>query len=400
MKKAFLFLSFIFGTTHCFAQVVINTKGTKVVIDSSKWKSTGADIYFKNTGKVGIGTTAPSTQLHTTSGVRFQGLGTNITDTKIVTTDALGNLNTRLLSSLPNNVDSTTATNGLNLLGKNVQLGGNLTQATTINNNANVFTIATGGAALNITGLTTGASTDSLVTINTTTGKINRVNLSALNKKDSTTASNGLTLVGKDVRLGGNLTEPTTINSNNNFLTFETGGTPLIINGLPNGLSTDQFVVQDIASGQLKTIGAADIQTKIAETADLVGTQVLTNTFANINLATTVISDPGYTVTPTTITIVNAGTYRITYRVSANVTNNVNAGGEFRLVAGGTTVIPGTSGFTYHNNANTSQGTTTVVVVLPIPANTPLSLQGRTYSTTGTLRLTANGSSFLVEKIR
>ncbi len=56
-------------------------------------------IYVNSSGNVGIGTTAPSTQLHTTGGVRFGGLVAD-TQTTAVMTDLNGNLSTRALGSL------------------------------------------------------------------------------------------------------------------------------------------------------------------------------------------------------------------------------------------------------------------------------------------------------------
>ena len=49
--------------------------------------------------------------------------------------------------------DSTTADNGLTMTAKNIQLGGSLIQSTTLTQNSQILTIATGGSALNITGL-------------------------------------------------------------------------------------------------------------------------------------------------------------------------------------------------------------------------------------------------------
>jgi hypothetical protein len=320
------------------------------------------------------------------------------TDSLVTVNTTTGKIN-RINASLFNKNDSTTSNNGLTLTGKNVQLGGNLIQATTITNNANPLTIATGGAALNITGLTAGASTDSLLTINTTTGKINRINIPNLNKVDSTTASNGLTLLGKDVKLGGKLIEATTIFNKTNALTFATEGAPLNITNLPSGSVTDSLLVQNDVTGQLKKLNISELQTKMAQVIDIFGTQTLTTTFANLNLGLSTIVDPEFTVAGGAITVVNAGVYRITYRVTANVTTNINSGGEFRLAIGGVQ-IPGSLGYTTHYNGNTSQGTTTVILNAPLPANTTVALQGRRYSTTGTLVLTANGSSLLIEKIR
>jgi hypothetical protein len=397
MKKIYLFLLIFSCAMQSIAQEIINQKGTKVTIDSSKWKLSGNDIFFKNSGNIGIGTNIPSAQLHTTSGVRFQGIGINTTDTKILTADAAGNITTRLLSSLPTNIDSTISNNGLTLTGKNIQLGGNLIQATTITNNANPLTIETGGTALNITGLTSGASTDSLVTVNTTTGKINRISISTLNKIDSTTSNNGLTLTGKNIQLGGNLIQATTITNNANPLTIATGGTALNITGLPGGATTDSVVVINNATGQLRKI--INTQPSLVEIFDVAGTQTLNTTFNNLILSTTTIADAGYTTASGVVTVTNAGLYRITFRATVNVTNNVASGAEFRLTNGGV-AIPGTLGYTFQQNSNRPQGTVTVVKILSLAANSTISIQGRRYSPAGNLTLTANGSSLLIEKIR
>lgn len=105
------------------AQQVITAKGTKVTIDSSKWMISGNDIYYKNSsGKVGIGTTSPQEQLHTTGGVRFAGIGTNTTDTKILTSDNSGNVTTRLFSSLLSG-NALTSLNGLSASSQTFSIG-------------------------------------------------------------------------------------------------------------------------------------------------------------------------------------------------------------------------------------------------------------------------------------
>ena len=172
-------------------------------------------------------------------------VGVSATDSLVTVQNGLVRKIAPINTFIINRPDSTTASNGLNLNGKDVRLGGNLTQATTINSNANALTFATGGTALNITGLPVGtAATDSLVTVqNGLVRKIAPINSFIVNRPDSTTASNGLNLNGKDVRLGGNLIQPTTINSNANALTFATGGTALNITGLPNGTAaTDSLI--------------------------------------------------------------------------------------------------------------------------------------------------------------
>jgi hypothetical protein len=302
-------------------------------------------------------------------------------------------------SFLINRNDSTTATNGLNLVGKDVRFGGNLTQATTITNNSNALTFATGGAAFNITGLAAGANTDSLVTINTSTGRLNRINLSHLNKSDSTTANNGLSLTGKNIQLGGNLLQPTTVTSNAQPLTIATGGTAFNITGLPSGASTDSLVTINNTTGQLRKIPAPNLQGSLVELFDGAGTQTLTNTFTNLTFGTTTIADAGYTIAAGTVAISTAGLYKITYRVTVRVTNNTASGCEFQLTNGGV-ALPGTLGYTFQQNNNRSQGTVNVVKLVNLTAGSNIAVQGRRYSTAGNLTLTANGSSLLIERIR
>lgn len=103
MKYTLLICILFFYTVNAIAQVVIDPKGTKITIDSSKWKISGINIYNKNSGNLGIGTTNPTAKLHTTGDLRFEGIGTNTINTKILTADALGNITTRLFSSLLSN---------------------------------------------------------------------------------------------------------------------------------------------------------------------------------------------------------------------------------------------------------------------------------------------------------
>ena len=65
MKKVFLAGILFCAALNSMAQVVITPKGTRISIDSSKWTISGANIYNKNSGNVGIGVTVPTAQLHT-----------------------------------------------------------------------------------------------------------------------------------------------------------------------------------------------------------------------------------------------------------------------------------------------------------------------------------------------
>lgn len=112
MKKLLIIACLSLFELNTFGQVIIGPKGTKISLDSSKWKLDGNNIFNKNPGKIGIGTSTPTSQLHTTGDVRFEGLGTNVENTKIVTTDASGNITTRLLSNMLSG-NAVTSVNGL-----------------------------------------------------------------------------------------------------------------------------------------------------------------------------------------------------------------------------------------------------------------------------------------------
>ena len=100
MKHSYIILLIALFNIQAIAQTVVDPKGTKIQLDSSKWKTSGNDIYNKNIGKIGIGTPSPSAQLHTTGTVRLEGIGTNSSNTKILTADASGNITTRNASDL------------------------------------------------------------------------------------------------------------------------------------------------------------------------------------------------------------------------------------------------------------------------------------------------------------
>lgn len=100
MKCFCRLLFFVFWANTASAQTVTDHKGTKILIDSSKWKIAGNHLYNKNTGNIGIGTAIPTAQLHTTGSVRFEGISTNTTQTRLITSDANGNLSSRTFASL------------------------------------------------------------------------------------------------------------------------------------------------------------------------------------------------------------------------------------------------------------------------------------------------------------
>ncbi len=206
---------------------------------------------------------------------------------QVLTNDGAGDLSWTTIAD-----EATTANNGLTLAGQNVTLGGDLTATTTITqDNAEVLRINNNGTAGTIIDLqNTGdlrvmdngtnafqvlddgrviIGTASQLSINNT-GNITRLNnvvtnfpnaqgaagtflnndgagnldwVAAPSFTDPTTASNGLTLIGNDVRLGGTLAANTTITQNAaQSLTFSNISTA---NTAINMQSTGDFVVQD-----------------------------------------------------------------------------------------------------------------------------------------------------------
>jgi hypothetical protein len=78
-KLFFIALFFLYSLQVVAQQVVVNQKGTKTTIDSSKWTLSGTNIFNKNSGNVGIGNPLPTYKLDVTGKVR-------ITDSLIVNT--------------------------------------------------------------------------------------------------------------------------------------------------------------------------------------------------------------------------------------------------------------------------------------------------------------------------
>ncbi len=104
-----------------------------------------------NTTGLGLGTATPAVRLHVagvagTPNVRLESLGG--TNSRVVTADASGNLTAT--SALPAG-ESTTASNGLTRSGLDVQLGGTLTQPTTLAQAGNTFSLTGGSVGIGTT---------------------------------------------------------------------------------------------------------------------------------------------------------------------------------------------------------------------------------------------------------
>ena len=132
------------------------------------------------------------------------------------------------------------------------------------------------------------------------------------------------------------------------------------------------------------------------------GTTTTTNlatTFADITLDANGIVDAGYTEDDTGITVMADGRYRITFRATATIANNTRSGAEFQLTLDGT-AVSGTLAVTYHRNSDADANSITIVKVLDMGAGETIRAQGRRYTNNGNIRLLANGTSLLIEKVR
>lgn len=84
------------------AMLDVVSKGNSSTTKALKVSNSSASemVTILDNGYVGIGTPNPSAQLHTTNTVRMDGLGTNTTNTKMMTADASGTITTRSTTSL------------------------------------------------------------------------------------------------------------------------------------------------------------------------------------------------------------------------------------------------------------------------------------------------------------
>lgn len=98
--KQFFLLPLLLFSELVMGQVVIDPKGTRIQLDTSKWKVNGNNIFSKTNGNVGIGTQNPTAKFHVTGTIRLDGIGSNVTQSTLLTTDVNGNLSTRNFSNL------------------------------------------------------------------------------------------------------------------------------------------------------------------------------------------------------------------------------------------------------------------------------------------------------------
>ncbi len=149
-----------------------------------------------------------------------------------------------------------------------------------LNSVGNIMTSIVNGVSANDTIITShNVSFSGNVLTSTTNGVSSSTTLS---NNDSTTASNGLNLSGKDIRLGGALTAATTVTTSaTNTIKFA---------GLQNGTTKDSILVQDSATGVMKKIAATSLlagaTTHTFNTAGNIATSVVNGVSANDTIIT------------------------------------------------------------------------------------------------------------------
>lgn len=171
MKIICVLFQFLLVSLNGSGQTVISSKGTRINIDSSKWKMSGIHIYNKNSGNLGVGTANPTAQLHTTGDVRFEGITTNITNSKILTTDGLGNVSTRSLS--------------------NMLSGNTITSLNGITSSLQTFSSNTAGSDFSITSSESGHSFNLPTASATSRGALSSTDWTLFNGKENTLSFTG-----------------------------------------------------------------------------------------------------------------------------------------------------------------------------------------------------------------
>jgi hypothetical protein len=218
---------------------VLRRRSLSAVVSGDNWGSQVTQVSAPLTGNGTSGSPLNINRANTTAANNLVTItnGTNATFTAMT----VGVDTTNLKSFLNNKITITSS----------APLSGNGTSAsplslTTNNTTAGQLVTVTNGTGATLTNMQVGVDTAALKTfvngrttvsnsfnpstraLSTTVNGITSNAVTIPTTNDSTTASNGLNLNGKDVRLGGTLTMPTTITQGSNLMTFT--GAPTIAN--------------------------------------------------------------------------------------------------------------------------------------------------------------------------
>jgi hypothetical protein len=154
--------------------------------------------------------------------------------------------------------------------------------------------------------------------------------------------------------------------------------------------------------GTIKTV----FKPTIAERYDIAGNFTISSEGDVLNNGVIMVFDTGgiinlddFSSTTTSITVLNAGTYKISYRITAEMLSSNNRSGTEYILLKNNNVVPGSYSAAYHRSGNSSKNTAIASRVLILAANDELKVRGNKYAGVGDILTAKQGSSFLVERI-
>ncbi|MGB1039173.1 MAG: hypothetical protein ACPGYY_11055, partial [Bacteroidia bacterium] len=171
------------------------------------------------------------------------------------------------------------------------------------------------------------------------------------------------------------------------------------LRGIDTTTLSDTLLVVD-ATGVVKQTAIGDAVYNMIEMYDDAGSQEINYSGQRIKFGALEFEDSYYSHTDSSITVKRDGRYKITYRVTLEMTGNNNRSTAEHYLLNNDTEIPGSFSGTYHRNSLSNTTTGTVVKVVSLSANDVIKLNSVQTSGTGTLETKLNGSSILIEFIK
>ena len=109
-----------------------------------------------------------------------------------------------------------------------------------------------------------------------------------------------------------------------------------------------------------------------------------------------------YTNTSDGIIVLKAGRYKITYRITSEVINNVRVGGEFQLIKN-TISVNNTKSYSYQNSSLVNKSTVMMMKILDLLKNDKIGVEGRVFESDrgipDSLTIIPSGTMLTIEKI-
>ena len=241
----------------------------KITIDSVASRGIVAENGVNKTGNIvrlgGALNRATTITTDATNTLALAGLQGGATTDSIMTVTAAGIVRSRDVKAVA--AAGVEVENGISKTYNTVRLGGTLNQATTLTTDAT--------NTLAVAGLQGATTADSVVMADKTSGVLRRMSLADVGA-GSFTANNGLTKAGNNVKLGGTLTQATSITTDatNTFA----------VAGLQGATTADSVVMADKTSGVLRRMSLADVGA-----GSFTANNGLTKTGNNVKLGGTLI---------------------------------------------------------------------------------------------------------------